>query len=220
MRKVYQNDSMLKGLPISIGISVAFTALLFGIIPFAHRINKPERTLELRSTRAVDLPPPDEEKPPPQFEVEPPPPAPPAPQLADTPQQQLAISADLEVALGGGGAMAGIGGPREIVAAAAVEEDAFDVADLQKRPEAISQVPPVYPEALQKAKVEGVVTLVFVLSEEGRVEDPRVESSSRPEFEKPALDAIRKWRFRPGEKDGKAVRTYLRQPLRFRISSG
>jgi protein TonB len=78
----------------------------------------------------------------------------------------------------------------------------------------------VYPPELRKAKIEGSVTLVFVLSEEGRVEEPRVENSSRPDFEKPALDAIRKWRFRPGEKDGQAVRTYIRVPMRFRASTG
>ena len=73
---------------------------------------------------------------------------------------------------------------------------------------------------LKKAKIEGIVTLVFVLNEEGRVEDPRVENASRPEFEKAALEAVRRWRFRPGEKDGKPVRTYIKQPLRFRVGSG
>jgi protein TonB len=100
-----------------------------------------------------------------------------------------------------------------------VQEDLFDVADLEKRPEAVSQVAPTYPAELRKAKVEGSVTLIFVLDETGRVEDPRVENSSRAEFEKPALEAIRKWRFRPGEKDGQAVRTYIRVPMRFRVSS-
>ena len=71
-----------------------------------------------------------------------------------------------------------------------------------------------------KAKIEGVVTLVFVLNEDGRVEEPRVETSSRPEFEKPALEAIRKWRFKPGVKDGRPVRTYIRIPMRFRVTSG
>ena len=55
-----------------------------------------------------------------------------------------------------------------------------------------------------------------IISEKGRVEDPRVESSTRVEFEKPALDALKRWRFKPGEKDGQPVRTYLRQPIRFR----
>jgi len=73
---------------------------------------------------------------------------------------------------------------------------------------------------LRKAKVEGVVTLVFLLDETGHVEDPRVENSSRPEFEKPALEAIRKWRFSPGMKDGQPVRTYIRVPMRFRVSAG
>jgi outer membrane biosynthesis protein TonB len=33
------------------------------------------------------------------------------------------------------------------------------------------------------------------------------------------LDAIRKWRFKPGMKDGQPVRTYIRVPMRFRVAS-
>ena len=39
---------------------------------------------------------------------------------------------------------------------------------------------PTYPDALRKAKVEGVVTLIFVLDETGRVEDPRRHLAERP----------------------------------------
>ncbi len=220
MRKVYQNESKIARLPVAIIFGVGFTAVLFGFIPFAHRIAKPERSLELRSTSAVELPPPvEEEIAPPPPEAEKPPEAAPEPQLAEA-TQQIPLSADLEVALGSGGALAGFGEIRSLTAAEAVQEDTFDVADLEKRPEPVSQVAPTYPEALRKAKVEGVVTLIFVLDETGRVEDPRVENSSRPEFEKPALDAIRKWRFSPGQKDGQPVRTYIRVPLRFRVTTG
>ena len=114
----------------------------------------------------------------------------------------------------------GFGEIHSLTALETVKEEAFDVSDLEKRPEPVSQVAPVYPSELRKAKVEGAITLIFVLTEDGRVEDPRVEHSSRPEFEKPALDAIRKWRFSPGLKDGKGVRTYVRVPMRFRVSSG
>ena len=107
-----------------------------------------------------------------------------------------------------------------MMAAQSIQEEAFDVGDLEKRPEPVSQVAPTYPSELRKARIEGSVMLTFVLTEEGRVEDPRVENSSRPEFEKPALDAIRRWRFRPGMKDGQAVRTYIRIPMRFRVSNG
>jgi protein TonB len=220
MRKVYQNESNFARLPVAIIFGVGFTGILFGFIPFAHRVANPQRTLELRMARAVDLPPPVENEPlPPPPEAEKPPEAPPEPQLSDTPQQ-IPLSADLEVAMGSGGALAGFGEIRSLTAAEKVQDDAFAVGDLEKRPEAVSQVAPVYPAELRKAKVEGVVTLVFVLDETGRVEDPRVENSSRPEFEKPALEAIRKWRFSPGQKDGQKVRTYIRIPMRFRVTSG
>lgn len=220
MRKVYQNENQFARLPVAVIFGVGFTAVLFGFIPFAHRIAKPERSLELRTTSAVEAPPPAEEEiTPPPPEAEKPPEVAPEPQLAET-QQQIPLSADLEVALGSGGALAGFGEIRSLTTAEAVQEDTFDVADLEKRPEPTSQVAPTYPEALRKAKVEGVVTLIFVLDETGRVEDPRVENSTRPEFEKPALDAIRKWRFSPGQKDGQAVRTYIRVPLRFRVTTG
>jgi len=220
MRKVYQNESNIAKLPVAIILGVGFTAILFGFIPFAHRVAKPDRALELVKTSAVEVQEKVEEAPPPPpAETEKPPEAPPEPQLVDTPQQ-IPLSADLEVAMGSGGGIAGFGEIKSLTAAESVGEDAFDVADLEKRPEPVSQVAPQYPAELRKAKVEGLVTLVFVLDETGRVEDPRVENSSRTEFEKPALEAIRKWRFSPGMKDGAAVRTYIRVPMRFRVTTG
>jgi len=220
MRKVYQTEKNPLGLPVAIFFSVGFTALLFGFIPFAHRVNRPQSILELRTSRAVELPPPVEDTPPaPQIEERKPPEVPPEPQLAES-QQQIPLSADLDVALGSGGGLIGFGEIHSLTADATVKDEAFDVSDLEKRPEAVSQVAPAYPAELRKAKVEGSVTLVFVLGEDGRIQDARVENSSRTEFEKPALDAIRKWRFSPGMKDGKAVRTYIRVPMRFRVSSG
>lgn len=205
----------------ALGMSVFVTGVIFCIIPFSHLVNKPTRTLELRKTSAADLPPPaPEEAPQAEKQQEKAPEAPAEPQLAETPQQ-IPISADLDVALGGGAALAGYGGDiRSLTAVQTIKEETFDVTELEKRPEAVAQVAPAYPPELRKAKIEGSVTLIFVLSEDGRVEEPRVENSSRPEFEKPALDAIRKWRFRPGMKDGQAVRSYIRIPMRFRVSTG
>lgn len=219
MRKVYQNEKNATGFVVAVIASVGFTALLFGVIPLAHRIAKSERTLELRKTSATDLPPPTEDTPPPQVEEQKPPEVAPEPQLAET-TQAIPLSADLEVATGTGAGILNVNEIRSLTAATAIKDEAFDVADLEKRPQPVSQTAPAYPAELRKAKVEGVVTLVFVLDETGRVEEPRVENSSRPEFEKPALDAIRKWRFSPGMKDGQPVRTYIRVPMRFRVTTG
>lgn len=219
MRKVFQSEAGSgAGMALSILCSVGLTALLFGILPFAHRVATPQSTLELRKIGSAEMPPvPEEELPPQDAESEPPPSAAPEPQLAET-QQQVPLSADLEIAMGAGGALAGFGESQSFAAAQAAESDTFQVTDLEKRPEVVAQVPPAYPSDLRKAKIEGSVTIVFLLDEQGRVEDPRVDQSSRPEFERPALEAVRKWRFKPGELDGKPVKTYMRLPMRFRIS--
>jgi len=219
MRKVYHGKSNFAGLPAAVGIAVGLTATIFCVIPFSHLVNKAGRSFEIVKTSAVDLPPPAEEKTaPPPPETEKPPEAPADPQLTETPQQ-IAISADLEAVGGTGGALPGFD-VRALTAAQRIQDETFDVSELEKRPEPVSQVAPTYPPELRKAKIEGLVTLVFVLNEEGHVEEPRVENSSRPEFEKPALEAIRKWRFRPGMKSGQAVRTFVRVPMRFRVASG
>lgn len=220
MRKVYHSEKSPVGLAMAVLLGVGLAGVVFGILPFSHIIAKPSRALELRKASAADLPPPIEEKdstPPP--EADKPPEALPEPKLADTPLQ-IPLIADLDVAVGSGGALEGFGEVRKLTTVETVQDEAFDVADLEKRPEPLSQVAPAYPPELRKARIEGVVTLVFLLSEQGRVEDARVENSSRPEFEKPALEAIKKWRFRPGEKDGQPVRTFVRIPMRFRVSSG
>lgn len=218
MRKVYQEKRNRYGLTLAVSIAAGITALMFCVLPFTHILNRPNRTLELRKTSATDLPQKEEDKTPPPPEETKPPEKPPEPQLAETPQQ-IPLSADLEVAMGSGGGLAGFGDLRSLTTADAGQADAFDVSDLEKKPEAVSQTAPTYPAELRKAKIEGSVTVVCILDEAGRVEDPRVENSSRPEFEKPALEAIRKWRFRPGMKDGQAVRTYIRIPMRFRVGA-
>ena len=160
------------------------------------------------------LPPP----PPPVMET-PPPPEPeeaePPPKL-DEPTRPLSLGdLDLDVRAGSGGVFGSrfaFGGGQALAEAAI-----FDIADLDQRPRPISQVKPRYPLEMKKAKITGSVVLLLLLNEDGRVEDLRIESSSRPEFEKPAFDAVLKWRFRPGIRNVKAVRSYVRQQILFNL---
>src|SRR5262249_44382328 len=50
----------------------------------------------------------------------------------------------------------------------------------------------------------GTVRVVFVVDREGHVVNPQVESSTDPAFEKPALDAVKQWRFEAGTRRGRA----------------
>lgn len=116
--------------------------------------------------------------------------------------------------LAGGGR---IGGTGRIGGGEAQDEfqGAFSMSEIDQRPRATQQVAPTYPAELRKTKSEGVVTLIFIVDETGRVQNPKVEKATRPEFEKPALDAVRQWRFEPAMKGGKRVSCRMRVPMRF-----
>lgn len=221
MRKVYQPSSGAAGWAVSFMIAIGVSGAIFCTIPFLHNAATPKRVLELRKTSATDLPPPQEEEeppPPPDAESKKDDVAPPT--LGEDLAPPAPLMADLDVAEGAGGYLPGfVTSLAGAAAGAEVALDTFDVSDLERRPEVVAQVAPVYPAELRKAKVEGTVTVVFLLTEEGRVEDARVQESSRTEFEKPALDAVRRWRFKPGMKDGAAVKTHMRLPIRFRVTT-
>jgi protein TonB len=44
-----------------------------------------------------------------------------------------------------------------------------------------------------------------------------VSKSSHPDFEKPALDAVKNWKFKPAKKDGNVVKVRVTVPLRFNV---
>ena len=45
-----------------------------------------------------------------------------------------------------------------------------------------------------------------------------ITRSTDPVFEKPTIDAIRSWKFTPGEKDGRKVKTRTRVTIPYTIS--
>lgn len=218
MRRVYSPAPPRNDLPFALLGALALTLGVFLVLPLTQMVSgRREAVIPLRQADLTQVEEPQKTEEPPPPPVEDTPPEPP-PSLADAPRP-LNLNVSLDVALGSGGAMAAGFTAFQDSLAQAAGLDAFSVADLEKRPELIAAVPPNYPEALRKGKVEGTVTLVFVLDENGRVEDPRVESSTHQEFEPAALEAIRRWKYKPGLKDGQAVRTYLKQPIRFQLPS-
>jgi periplasmic protein TonB len=97
-------------------------------------------------------------------------------------------------------------------------DGAFSLAEIDQKPTAVFQTAPLYPSEMRGKKVEGLVTMIFVVDAAGKVSNPRVEKSSHSAFEKPALDAVRQWKFEPGVKAGKRVACKLRVPIRFQQS--
>jgi protein TonB len=188
-----------------------------------------EQELDISNLKKPDTEQPKEEV---EQEKEPPPPAPimenvniAAPAMDDAPALAPMSLSDLESALapGGGGGMFGGGGGFQSGriggkgggGLGADMDQAFSMADLDQKPRAVYQPAPVYPAALRSRKIDGVVTVIFVVDANGRVANAKVEKSSDPAFDKPALDAVRKWKFEPAMKEGRKVSAKMRAPIRF-----
>jgi protein TonB len=94
-------------------------------------------------------------------------------------------------------------------------DTAFSLAEIDQKPRAVFQAAPLYPAELRAKKVEGSVIVIFVVDATGKVLDPRVEKTDHPAFDKPALDAVRQWKFEPAVKGGARVACKMRVPIRF-----
>lgn len=77
------------------------------------------------------------------------------------------------------------------------------------RPEAmaaaINKVQPEYPPMAKQLKVQGAVELEAVVAEDGSVEKVNIVSGNAV-LTKPAVDALKKWKFKPFTADGKPVK--------------
>lgn len=79
----------------------------------------------------------------------------------------------------------------------------------------IVQVAPQYPRRAADLGLQGFVTLEFTVTREGTVRDPRVLESSHEIFDRSAIDAVLRFRYRPRVIDGEPVEV---PGVRFRIT--
>ena len=84
-------------------------------------------------------------------------------------------------------------------------------------PQVLYQVEPEYSEEARKAKYQGVVVLKVIVDPSGRVTNPVVVSSLGLGLDEKAIEAVKKWRFRPGYKDGKPVPVFADIYVTFRL---
>lgn len=96
---------------------------------------------------------------------------------------------------------------------------AFEISDLDKAPFPILQIAPIYPTAMKRANVRGKVIAEFIVTKRGRVVRISITEASHKEFEKPVIEALRRWQFEPGIKDDEAVNTRVRIPFNFTLDS-
>jgi protein TonB len=109
---------------------------------------------------------------------------------------------------------------RDIVAAqnAVARRPQDDIVNASSALLLTNSVKPNYPQAALERGTEGWVDLIFTVRTDGRVTDVSV-SAAEPAgiFEQAAMAAVRRWRYEPVKRDGRAVEQRARLRLRFTI---
>lgn len=88
---------------------------------------------------------------------------------------------------------------------------------VDENPVPLKTPPPRYPDSLKREGIAGVVAVVLIINEKGVVAEASVVKSSHPDFERPALEAVKVWKFKPAKKDGNPVKVRVTLPLRFNV---
>ncbi len=217
----------MKGMQIAsflLAVMVLLGFLLFGGLLLFPQHGAGKKTLLDVSIEEEAKPDKPEEEKPKEIETEKQPVPEKAPELKEAPAPldlaQLELALNPSLGDGGGSdflsrAPAVLSGHAAAAADAATEQ-IFALADLDQAPRVVFQPAPEYPAALRKQKLDGTVHVLFMVDRTGRVDSPIVQKSTNPAFEAAALQAVKRWRFEPGKRNGEPVVFRMRVPITFK----
>jgi TonB family protein len=117
----------------------------------------------------------------------------------------------------GGGIGSGKGGGLGPGEGGGIGGGVFKVGGGVSGPVVIVKVDPEYSEEARKAKYSGEVVLAIVVDTEGHAKDIHVVKSLGMGLDEKAMEAVEKWRFKPGMKGGQAVAVRATIAVNFRL---
>jgi periplasmic protein TonB len=94
----------------------------------------------------------------------------------------------------------------------------FDISMLDQQPIPKFQARPQYPFEMRRAGIAGEVVVDFIVDTNGDVQNAYALRSSQREFEAAAVQAVSKWKFKPGRKGGRDVPTHMQVPIVFTLN--
>lgn len=197
--------SVIVGLLATIGVFIAIplTQKLTAILD-DNSAPPPEFTVEAPEDQSFET-----EEPPEEMEEEP------------EPEEMVEEASDLDLGLevadlatgGGGGFLMEI--PKFAMKGG---DDAFGGGDLDAPPTPVNKLQPTYPSSLLSKGVGGRVVVNCVVDESGKVVSTRIkQSSGHGDLDKAAINAVNKWKFKPGTKAGKKVKSTCNVPFNFEV---
>lgn len=196
--------------------AAGLTLLFFLVLPLMQAIaGAPATDRIVRAAETGKIPPPDEvvEEEPEEPEEEEPEP----PELSEE-VQPLDLS-QLEMALTPGFSEGWMGGADfsfriDQMVGGGQEDTLFAAGELDQRPRPIHQSMPALTPEIRRAG-GGTVYVIFMVNVEGRVENAKIQSSPNPIFNQAALEAVKKWKYEPGRRNGRPAPFPVRQPITF-----
>lgn len=202
---------------ISLLSAAGLTLALFLVLPLMQHLSKPPQSdLVVRAVDTAKLdspPPPPKEKH--QEEIEPeeiPPELQESVKPLDLSQLEMALNPGLSDSLLGGDFAVNL---NTAVSSQTQDVEAlFSIADLDQKPRIVYQPSPILTKEM-RSKLPGTVYIIFVVDQQGKVQNPIVQKASDPVFEKSAINAIKQWKFEPGKRNGRPVRFRMRVPITF-----
>jgi TonB family protein len=84
-------------------------------------------------------------------------------------------------------------------------------------PAVLYKVDPEYPEEARRAKISGTVVMLLIVDASGNARDIKVVRSLGLGLDEKAIEAVNKWKFRPGYKNGQAVAVQATIQVNFRL---
>lgn len=94
---------------------------------------------------------------------------------------------------------------------------AYRIGGGVSQPQLVYKTDPEYSEEARKAKFQGVVVLSIVVEPDGHVSNVKVVRALGLGLDEKAIEAVMKWRFKPGLKDGRAVPVMANVEVNFRL---
>jgi protein TonB len=93
----------------------------------------------------------------------------------------------------------------------------FNVGGGVSEPSLLTQIQPEYSDDGRKARIQGTVELLIIVNSDGTVKFDNVRKSLGYGLDQKAIEAVKKWKFSPGKKDGKPVATYVSVLVNFSL---
>ncbi len=97
-------------------------------------------------------------------------------------------------------------------------QDAGSTLSYESEVIAILRIPPSYPHPAKMARIQGYVTMEVNISPEGTVTEVSVVEAAPPRmFDLSAMDAMKRWKFRPKVVNGVPVSQRAHQTIEFKM---